>query len=109
MNTVRYEHDCDNCVFLGRWKEFDLYYCPDAEGNNDNFIARYGTDGSYLSGYSIAMEQYKSALNGGSLEPLGMAVTFTKDTPVLKRMFNESRNLYGTVTIRESKRVTQGE
>jgi len=91
---IRYEHDCDNCVFLGRWKEFDLYYCPSAESNNDNFIARYGTGGSYLSGYSIAIEQYKSASNGKSLEPLGMAVTFTKDTPVLNRMFNESKILH---------------
>jgi len=89
MNTVRYEHDCKDCVFLGRWKEFDLYYCPDAEGYSENFIARYGTEGNYLSGYNIAIEQHESALKGGRLEPLGMAVTLTKCTPVLKRMFSE--------------------
>tara|TARA_R100001463_G_scaffold106247_2_gene160851 strand:- start:668 stop:997 length:330 start_codon:yes stop_codon:yes gene_type:complete len=109
MNTIRYKHDCDNCVFLGRWKEFDLYYCPAAESNRDNFIARYGTEGSYLSGYNIAMEQYESALNGGRLEPLGMAVTVTKDTPVLKRMFNESKKLHGTITIGRNERIAQEE
>lgn len=89
MNTVRYKHDCDHCIFLGRWKEFDLYYHPDTNGKSENFIARYGDNGSYISGYDIALQQHESALNGKSLEPLGMAITFTKDTPVLNRMFSE--------------------
>ena len=106
MNNLRYEHDCDHCVFLGRWKEFDLYYHPDANGGHaENFIARYGTHGSYISGYDVAIQQHEVALKGGRLEPLGMAVTLTKNTPVLKRMFSERtkeniiklNNLYNSV------------
>lgn len=77
MEHPRHTHDCDHCVFLGRWKEFDLYHHPDI-GSGENFIARYGNDGKYLSGLSIAQEQYQSALNGGMLLPLGMAITYLK-------------------------------
>ena len=79
MNTPRYEHDCSNCVYLGRWKEFDLYHHPKIGESDENYIARYGDKGpDYLSGYRIAMEQHQAALNGSRLGPLGMAVTYLK-------------------------------
>lgn len=48
----RYTHDCDSCVFLGRYhnggKTFDLYYCRRCDGGS--LLARYGSkDSSYMS------------------------------------------------------------
>jgi hypothetical protein len=48
---ARYKHDCNKCVFLGNYNEYDLYFC--AIGNfmvEPTVIARYGEDGDYLSG-----------------------------------------------------------
>lgn len=53
-----YEHDCDNCKFLGRYRQnsqgapYDLYFCPTADST---VIARYGDDGpDYVSGMIAA-------------------------------------------------------
>lgn len=46
MEEARYLHDCEECVFLGTYNQYDLYFC----GANPTVIARYGTDGDYLSG-----------------------------------------------------------
>lgn len=43
---MRYEHDCEACVLLGEWQEYDLYFCP----KEHTVIARYGPYGFYLSG-----------------------------------------------------------
>jgi len=46
----KYKHDCRVCVFLGRYKEFDLYYCTQG-GKADTILARYSDEGpDYLSG-----------------------------------------------------------
>lgn len=43
----RYIHDCDTCVFLGQYKEYDLYFCS----NEPTIICRYSDDGpDYSSG-----------------------------------------------------------
>lgn len=44
-----HEHDCDECVFLGNSKDgkMDLYYHG---GERETVIARFGTDGDYMSG-----------------------------------------------------------
>lgn len=59
----QFKHDCDKCVFLGRFysgineyeKEmvsFDLYYCG---GSLETVIARFGSDGpDYISGLNFA-------------------------------------------------------
>lgn len=47
----RHEHDCSGCTFLGHYKEYDLYWCP--QGGHPTLIARYGTCGDYLSGLSF--------------------------------------------------------
>lgn len=52
-NTKQFEHDCDNCVFLGNALEADLYVCVGSM--NTTVIARYGDDGpDYISGTDIA-------------------------------------------------------
>jgi len=41
----RHEHDCDTCVFMGRFEKYDLYFCP----SDKSLIARYGVYGEYMS------------------------------------------------------------
>ena len=59
MEKPIYEHDCDNCKFLGNYKSpesgdnqtYDLYFCP----GEDTVIARYGNNGwEYASGLRFA-------------------------------------------------------
>lgn len=52
MPEARYEHDCDQCVFLGTQGRYDLYYC----NANPTVIARYGVYGDYISGLLVASE-----------------------------------------------------
>jgi hypothetical protein len=45
----RYKHDCSNCTFLGRFRKYDLYFCP--QTGIPTLLARYSDEGSnYLSG-----------------------------------------------------------
>lgn len=48
---MRYEHDdCENCVPLGEWEEFDLYFCTQG-GRIPTVIARQSSEvGDYYSG-----------------------------------------------------------
>lgn len=48
--SPRYEHDCNVCDYLGRYKEYDLYFCK----SEPTVIARYGTQGDYKSGMVFA-------------------------------------------------------
>lgn len=57
----RYEHDCDECIFLGHHNKYDLYVCVNLENEIFNTtIARYGKDGNYFSG--IEFRDYRPAL-----------------------------------------------
>jgi hypothetical protein len=49
MGETRYLHDCEECVFLGVHEQYDLYFCA----ANPTVIARYGTEGDYLSGLAL--------------------------------------------------------
>lgn len=50
----KYKHNCDNCIFLGNYKEHDLYFCE----NEPTVIARYSSRGpDYTSGLSFATEE----------------------------------------------------
>ena len=40
----RYGHDCDDCVFLGWFKEYDLYFC--SQSSIQTVLARFGNVGS---------------------------------------------------------------
>lgn len=46
----RYKHDCDACVFLCRWEEFDLYFCPPP---TTTVLARYGDDGHQYASLDV--------------------------------------------------------
>ncbi|HVS78832.1 MAG TPA: hypothetical protein VHD84_00885 [Candidatus Saccharimonadales bacterium] len=67
----RYEHDCDDCVFLGQWGIYDLYYCP----REPTVLARTGPDGEYRSGMCFVgiseplTEAYNRAVERGLAEP----------------------------------------
>jgi len=51
MEQPKFIHDCDNCIFLGIYEEYDLYYCD----NEPTIIARYGDNGpDYMSGMIFA-------------------------------------------------------
>jgi len=48
---MRFKHDCNTCVPLGEFNEYDLYYCP----NEPTVIARFSDDGpDYKSGLEFA-------------------------------------------------------
>jgi hypothetical protein len=53
----RWEHDCSDCTWLGPFEGSDLYACISGYGPDnlkiDTVIARYGTDGEYVSGLSF--------------------------------------------------------
>lgn len=44
-NGPRYEHDCDFCKFMGQYKEYDLYICPEDVLKLKEYIARYSSNG----------------------------------------------------------------
>jgi hypothetical protein len=53
--SPQHEHDCDRCVFLGRFEDADLYFHDGKE--NPLFttvIARFGPDSEYTSGLSFS-------------------------------------------------------
>ena len=43
--TKRFVNDCHMCKFLGQWKEYDLYYCP--QGGYPTVLAMYYDDSNY--------------------------------------------------------------
>ena len=52
--TPAFEHDCDECVFLGRYEDHDLYLCP--QGGMPTVVARWGNDGpEYTSGREVTL------------------------------------------------------
>ena len=44
-DVSRYEHDCDACIFMGHFGDYDLYFCP----SDKSLIGRYGPEGNYKS------------------------------------------------------------
>jgi hypothetical protein len=70
---MRYQHDCEQCVPLGEYNEFDLYFCP--QGGMPTVVARYGNAGKdYNSGLELAAydihlaEAKRRALRNGLLQ-----------------------------------------
>jgi len=56
MKNSRFKHDCDDCIYLGQYNEFDLYFCPGTgEQYTETVIARYSDEGNdYHSGMEFA-------------------------------------------------------
>lgn len=55
----QFRHNCEPCVFLGRYRvhgnDYDLYYCGPPTRARATVIARYGNDPeSYSSGLDVA-------------------------------------------------------
>jgi hypothetical protein len=49
----RYDHDCERCIFLGQYKEYDLYFCPSRDYST--VIARWDSiPSNYASGLHCA-------------------------------------------------------
>lgn len=49
---MRYQHDCDCCVYLGPYREYDLYLHPTSPRT---VIARRSSDGpDYIAGVELA-------------------------------------------------------
>jgi len=76
-DTPQHKHDCDTCVFLGRFLQYDLYYA-DHGGAPDTVVARYGSEGhEYISGLAFVghvsplTEAYLRALTRG-IEPVSL-------------------------------------
>lgn len=45
VDKPRYRHNCDGCIFLGRYRKRDLYYCPKSEPDvGGSFLARFGNE-----------------------------------------------------------------
>lgn len=67
MPTPLYIHDCDDCVFLGNYKNTDLYFC-----NPVSVISRKSSEPSdYNSGiYDPFKDSITTALVQGSCEHL---------------------------------------
>lgn len=76
MSSPRYEHDCEQCVYLGQEDDFDLYYCNKI--SIPTVIARYSPNGpDYLSGMPypnqkqgpLVAARKLAAIKGFTLEP----------------------------------------
>jgi hypothetical protein len=54
---ARFTHDCSQCVYLGHYQEFDLYFHDGGEhAIRTTVIARYSSAGpDYLSGMGFAV------------------------------------------------------
>lgn len=51
----RYTHDCEACVFFGRWGSYDLYRCP--QGGIPTVVARFSSDGpDYMSAREVEVD-----------------------------------------------------
>jgi hypothetical protein len=53
----RYSHHCTDCVFLGQFQEFDLYYCSAPRSNHPTVLAVFGVGGDYHSGLNFGWGQ----------------------------------------------------
>ena len=61
----RYQHDCEECVFLGQYAHhhvFDLYVCPRDNGLGICCIARWDSNGASYSSMSLLPEVWDASL-----------------------------------------------
>ena len=58
LKQPKFEHECEECLYLGRFLKHDLYACRDPKIPNTitTVLARYGNeDWEYISGLEFAM------------------------------------------------------
>ena len=97
QSIPRFEHNCPNCVFLGQFNEFDLYFCRGREPEYHidlktgegmwvglpTVISRYGNDGpEYTSG--LCFVNITPAIGEGVRRAIarGLLVEWKKSTSV---------------------------
>ena len=51
---ARFKHDCASCVFLGRFQEVDLYFCPLQQPMPTVIARRSDEPADYASGLALA-------------------------------------------------------
>ncbi len=71
-NMTRFTHDCDKCVSLGTFHQYDLYWCVNSNNRKlDSILARFGDEPheykshhppGCFSGPPQAREWYQTAL-----------------------------------------------
>lgn len=62
-----WDHDCDDCKFIGTVLDQDLYVCSQGDAQIMTIVARYGNDGpAYTSGRHITLDK----LSGGGGVPV---------------------------------------
>jgi hypothetical protein len=85
--TPRFTHSCPNCTFLGRFNEFDLYYCP--QGRLPTVLARYGNYGP----------EYQSGMESTELPALAEARRRALEKGLLKKttLMQDLENLHQMV------------
>lgn len=81
---MRFAHDCSECVALGEYAEYDLYFCK--QGGSPTVIARFGNeDGDYSSGlYEAGFESVWPELAVAKQRATAagyLPVELTDDTP----------------------------
>ena len=56
---MRYQHDCDKCVFLGEFNQYDLYCCPERESSacGPTMLARYGNEGFEYTSCDVTVHE----------------------------------------------------
>jgi len=63
ISKPKFVHNCDNCLFLGCHKEFDVYFCPDLESyGGGSVILRYGDEVENYSSSPISVALYGKEL-----------------------------------------------
>ena len=54
IEPARFTHDCDVCKYLGRYQEYDLYFCKEAP----TVVGRFSSKGAdYTSGMAFATHE----------------------------------------------------
>lgn len=68
--TKRFEHDCDNCVFLGHFYDHDVYICPSeisSSKRGGSILARFGNEGREYASQPLYMLENEINREGGEL------------------------------------------
>ena len=70
-DSPRYDHDHEDCIFLGQWFMDDLYHCE--QGGMPTLIARHGSSGGdYTSGICFEKSMPALAVAGDRARRLGL-------------------------------------
>lgn len=112
MSAPKFKHDCDGCIFLGRFSEFhtfctrehDLYVHWD--DTQKTVIARYGNEGAeYVSGFSLMgfVQELKTAfavaIERGLIPeivsyPVPLREAFNDDLEAIKELQDKLNNAF---------------